>query len=175
MITVSLGFIATVPKEFVWTQNRQGLPAPRIKSKVSTRKFYFFLWSSLRCQSWNCLASGTCGESAAAPRHFATYVYVLVAIGIFGGQLELLSLWSEVKDFLLGLFGTLIGLFLLHRKQRDEEREKRIQYWREQVSIPQITDLSWPNHFASECIPSKFVANARDGTSIHTISARQYR
>jgi len=72
------------------------------------------------CESWNCLTSGACGESAAAPRHFAAYVYVLVVIGIAGG-----------------LFGTLIGLFLLHRKQRDEEREKRIQYWREQNAFHQ--------------------------------------
>jgi hypothetical protein len=33
----------------------------------------------------------------------------------------------------LGIFGTLFGLFLLHRRQRDQEREKRMQYWREQV------------------------------------------
>jgi len=30
--------------------------------------------------------------------------------------------------------GTLSGLFVTHRKQRDREREKRVQYWREQVS-----------------------------------------
>jgi len=31
------------------------------------------------------------------------------------------------------MFGTLIGLFCFHRKQRDSEREKRMQYWKEQV------------------------------------------
>lgn len=31
------------------------------------------------------------------------------------------------------MFGTLFGLFFFHRKQRDQEREKRLQYWREQV------------------------------------------
>jgi hypothetical protein len=67
------------------------------------------------CQSWNCLASSVCGASAAAPRHFSVFVYVIVAAGIFGG-----------------MFGTLIGLFVLHKKKRDEEREKRVQYWREQ-------------------------------------------
>ncbi|KAK2467751.1 hypothetical protein APHAL10511_000046 [Amanita phalloides] len=72
------------------------------------------------CQSWNCLSSGICGESAATPRHFAVFVYVIVAIGIFGGMV-----------------GTLVGLFLLHRKQRDEEREKRVQYWREQNAFHQ--------------------------------------
>lgn len=32
-----------------------------------------------------------------------------------------------------GMFGTLYGLFFLHGKQREAEREKRMQYWREQV------------------------------------------
>jgi len=36
---------------------------------------------------------------------------------------------------LTGMFATLITLFLIHRRQRDVEREKRIQYWNEQVSI----------------------------------------
>ena len=35
----------------------------------------------------------------------------------------------------LGIFGTLATLFIVHRKQRDAEREKRIQYWREQVRL----------------------------------------
>lgn len=33
----------------------------------------------------------------------------------------------------LGIIGTLIGLYFIHRKDRDQEREKRMQYWREQV------------------------------------------
>ena len=39
-----------------------------------------------RCDSWNCLSSGFCGASAATPRHFGVWVYVLVALGIIGGQ-----------------------------------------------------------------------------------------
>lgn len=31
------------------------------------------------------------------------------------------------------MFGTLVGLFFWHSKQRDADREKRVQYWREQV------------------------------------------
>ena len=31
------------------------------------------------------------------------------------------------------MFGTFIGLFCFHRKQRDSEREKRMLYWKEQV------------------------------------------
>jgi len=67
------------------------------------------------CDSWNCLSSGVCGISEAVPRHFSIWVYIVVALGIFGG-----------------MFGTLFGLFFTHRKQRDQEREKRLQYWREQ-------------------------------------------
>lgn len=37
---------------------------------------------------------------------------------------------------MLGMFATLIALFLIHRRQRDQEREKRLQYWCEQVSVP---------------------------------------
>lgn len=38
-----------------------------------------------RCASYNCLASGVCGYPAEAPRHFGTWVYIVVAVGIFGG------------------------------------------------------------------------------------------
>jgi hypothetical protein len=67
------------------------------------------------CASFNCLASGVCGKSAAEPNHFGAWVYVVVGFGIFGG-----------------MFGTLTSLFLWHRRQREKEREKRLQYWREQ-------------------------------------------
>jgi hypothetical protein len=33
------------------------------------------------------------------------------------------------------MFGTLFLLFVFHRRQRDEDREKRLQYWREQVGV----------------------------------------
>ncbi|KIM74332.1 hypothetical protein PILCRDRAFT_80164 [Piloderma croceum F 1598] len=72
------------------------------------------------CLSYNCLSSGTCGKAAEAPNHFGTWVYAIVAIGIFGG-----------------MFGTLTGLFIVHRRQRDSEREKRMQYWREQNAFRQ--------------------------------------
>jgi hypothetical protein len=67
------------------------------------------------CASFNCLSTGVCGKSAAAPNHFGAWIYILVGFGIFGG-----------------MFGTLSGLFLFHRRQREREREKRVQYWREQ-------------------------------------------
>ncbi|KAF8891638.1 hypothetical protein BD779DRAFT_1512250 [Infundibulicybe gibba] len=72
------------------------------------------------CASWNCLSSGVCGLGAATPRHFGIWVYIVVAVGILGG-----------------MFGTLVGLFLVHRKQRDQERERRMQYWREQNAFHQ--------------------------------------
>ncbi|TFK44656.1 hypothetical protein BDQ12DRAFT_673342 [Crucibulum laeve] len=72
------------------------------------------------CDSWNCLTSGVCGVAAATPHHFGIYVYILVALGIFGA-----------------MAGTLAGLFITHRKQREQEREKRAQYWREQNAFHQ--------------------------------------
>ncbi|EJD02985.1 uncharacterized protein FOMMEDRAFT_123111 [Fomitiporia mediterranea MF3/22] len=72
------------------------------------------------CQSMNCLPNQTCGEEIDAAAHVGTWVYIVVGIGIFGG-----------------MFGTLIALFFLHGKQRDREREKRLQYWREQNAFRQ--------------------------------------
>jgi len=72
------------------------------------------------CTSWNCLESGVCGVSESVPHHFGVWVYVVVGLGIFGG-----------------MFGTLFALYFTHRKQRDQEREKRMQYWREQNAFHQ--------------------------------------
>lgn len=54
-----------------------------------------------------------------------------------------------------GMFGTLIGLFFFHRRQRDDEREKRLQYWREQVRSFR-RDCSVPADLIAECIPTKY-------------------
>jgi len=72
------------------------------------------------CLSYNCSADGVCGTDVTEPRHLAIWVYIVVGIGIFGG-----------------MFATLIGMFFLHSKQRDAEREKRMQYWREQNAFRQ--------------------------------------
>ncbi|OCB90650.1 hypothetical protein A7U60_g2085 [Sanghuangporus baumii] len=72
------------------------------------------------CLSMNCLSSLKCGEEIDAAAHVGIWVYIIVGIGIFGG-----------------MFGTLIALFFLHAKQRDNEREKRLQYWREQNAFRQ--------------------------------------
>jgi len=72
------------------------------------------------CASFNCLSNGVCGVAAATPREFGAWVYVLVALGIIGG-----------------MGGTLTALYYSHRKQRDIERAKRAQYWREQNAFHQ--------------------------------------
>jgi hypothetical protein len=36
-----------------------------------------------------------------------------------------------------GMLGTLIALFFFHRRHRDTERERRLQYWREQNAFRQ--------------------------------------
>jgi len=48
---------------------------------------------------------------------------------------EIACLLVLVLIFSPGIFGTLAGLFIVHRRQRDSEREKRMQYWREQVRL----------------------------------------
>ena len=45
---------------------------------------------------------------------------------VWGGAIVLTGIYT-------GMFGTLFALFFLHSRQRDSEREKRLQYWREQV------------------------------------------
>ncbi|KAF9264276.1 hypothetical protein L218DRAFT_863363 [Marasmius fiardii PR-910] len=72
------------------------------------------------CESWNCLNNGVCGIDSAASFHLGVHVYILVGLGICGGMLA-----------------TLLGLFFLHRRQRDVDREKRMQYWREQSAFHQ--------------------------------------
>jgi hypothetical protein len=57
-------------------------------------------------------------------------------VGIFGGKTwqrptELVTLHFTHDD--LGMAGTLFLLFSIHGRQRENEREKRLQYWREQV------------------------------------------
>ncbi|TFK75273.1 hypothetical protein BDN72DRAFT_832127 [Pluteus cervinus] len=107
------------------------------------------------CDSWNCMSNGACGVDASIPHHFSPWVYAVVALGIIGG-----------------MFGTLIGLFVVHRKQRDEEREKRVQYWREQNTFHQnllqmresarASILSLPGHGNSA---RSTVYSTRDGAN----------
>ncbi|TFY70183.1 hypothetical protein EVG20_g2833 [Dentipellis fragilis] len=54
------------------------------------------------------------------PRDVKKWVYIVVGVGIFGG-----------------MFATLVIFFFLHGRARDVEREKRLQYWREQNAFRQ--------------------------------------
>ncbi|KAJ3523185.1 hypothetical protein NM688_g8768 [Phlebia brevispora] len=72
------------------------------------------------CSTYNCQSSGTCGRSANKPDHVPFWVYIIVGICIFGG-----------------MFATLISMCLIHRRHRNIEREKRMQYWREQNAFRQ--------------------------------------
>ncbi|QRW08258.1 suppressor of stem-loop protein 1 [Ceratobasidium sp. AG-Ba] len=72
------------------------------------------------CTSGNCLDDLTCGYPTDAPRQLGTWVYVVVGVAIFGGMLL-----------------TLGTLFMFHRKHRDEMRQQREQYWREQAALRQ--------------------------------------
>ncbi|KAF9071091.1 hypothetical protein BDP27DRAFT_1322768 [Rhodocollybia butyracea] len=72
------------------------------------------------CSTWNCLASGFCGPDQALDHTVNSWIYAVVGLGICGG-----------------MFGTLIGLFFLHLKQRDAEHERRQQYWHEQNAFHQ--------------------------------------
>ena len=67
--------------------------------------------------------------------------------------------------------GTLTGLYVTHRKQREQERAKRAQYWREQVMLLWLLILSNAAYVNSERFPSKSYANARNGACIDSIPA----
>ncbi|KAF9515450.1 hypothetical protein BS47DRAFT_1391634 [Hydnum rufescens UP504] len=70
------------------------------------------------CTSDNCALSGQCGPSASASKHVSTWVYAVVCAGIVGSMLAIL-----------------ITLFMIHRRSRETEQEKRAQYWREQEAM----------------------------------------
>jgi hypothetical protein len=72
------------------------------------------------CVSYNCGINGTCSRDVRDPNDLPVWVYIVVGVGIFGGMI-----------------GTLFGLFFLHGKQRETERDKRMQYWREQTAFRQ--------------------------------------
>jgi hypothetical protein len=60
-----------------------------------------------------------------------------------------------------GMFGTLFGLFSLHGKQREVEREKRMQYWREQVCTISSIAFSLELTTIADCFPSEHPAGER--------------
>ncbi|KAL1755714.1 hypothetical protein FB107DRAFT_290653 [Schizophyllum commune] len=84
---------------------------------MSTKDFGASCTADKECESYNCLADGKCGDPPSALRKLPSWVYIAVGGGILAITV-----------------GILVGLFMLHRKQGRIEREKRLQYWRDQVS-----------------------------------------
>lgn len=113
-----------------------------------------------RCLTFHCRRNGVCGPSGDSPRQFRTWVYSLVGIGIFGGKSQCFESLSASKVGLLGMFAALSTLYVIHRRQRDVEREKRIQYWHEQVSVRDTLgfDIVSLSVCPSECLPSEYYA-----------------
>ncbi|KAF8325226.1 uncharacterized protein EI90DRAFT_2976586 [Cantharellus anzutake] len=70
------------------------------------------------CSTMNCDTNGACGLDPSTVQHVATWVYVIVGVAIVGA-----------------MAGILITLFVLHRRSREAEQEKRAQYWREQEAF----------------------------------------
>jgi hypothetical protein len=100
------------------------------------------------CLSYNCGAEGKCDKDVTEPNHLPAWVYVIVSIGIFGG-----------------MFGTLFGLFFVHGKQREVEREKRMQYWREQTAFRQ--NILQMRETARHSILSQGSLSARSSVFLH--------
>jgi len=69
------------------------------------------------------------------------------------------------------MIGTLFLLFSIHGRQRENEREKRLQYWREQVkrifSYTTGEQLVLTNYHLSERFPPKHLADARNCPSFY--------
>jgi len=99
------------------------------------------------CASFNCDNSGVCIRAADVPNEFGVWVYVLAGVGISGG-----------------MFGTLFALSWIHRRQRETERERRLQYWREQHALREnIRQMQETTHMS---IMSLTGGNSRD--TIHS-------
>jgi hypothetical protein len=121
------------------------------------------------CVSYNCLPDQICGVNPSNPRHFPVWVYVIIGIGIFGGEHKCPASYALALNVSLGMIATLVFLFIVHGRQREDEREKRLQYWREQVKK---IILFWKRGLGLticllvECLPPKHLANARNSSQL---------
>jgi len=70
------------------------------------------------CASDNCDISGTCGRPTNTTKHVASWLYGVILAAILGSMAAILR-----------------GLYMVHRKSRLAEQEKRAQYWREQEAF----------------------------------------
>jgi len=100
------------------------------------------------CLSYNCGVNGVCLEDVRDPHALPIWVYVVVGISIFGG-----------------MFVTLFGLFFLHGKQREVQRERRMQYWREQTAFRQ--NILQMKETARNSILSQGSVSARSSVQHH--------
>ena len=67
------------------------------------------------CSTFNCAGDGKCSTTLDTSRKVGSGVY---AVGLF---------------IVSAMVGTLAVLYYIHKKYREMEHEKRLQYWREQV------------------------------------------
>ncbi|EIW83166.1 hypothetical protein CONPUDRAFT_121621 [Coniophora puteana RWD-64-598 SS2] len=100
------------------------------------------------CSTYNC--NGVCAGSTDSPNVVKFWVYVVIAVFILGGMIS-----------------TLVGLYLLHRRQREDAREKRWQYWNEQRSLRR--------HILQMCENAQMATSALDETSKGTMSEISHR
>jgi len=78
-----------------------------------------------------------------------------------------------------GVIGTLWLLFRIHGRQRENEREKRLQYWREQVKkiLSYTTKRAIRTdtyHHLPERFPPKYLADARNSSGFHILTPREF-
>jgi len=134
------------------------------------RKFTFM---TLRCDSWNCLSTGVCGETAATPHHFGTWVYVLVALGIIGGK-ELA--WMCIAVFFPNVTMTCRDVWYPYGTLFCPQKAARARACKT-CAILEGTGLSQmsvniydhpDDTSCAECLPSKPNANEGDCTGLHS-------
>ena len=69
------------------------------------------------------------------------------------------------------MFATLFGLFFLHGKQREVEREKRMQYWREQVCTTAASFAPTRLMIFVDRFPAEHPTDERNGEEFDLVSS----
>jgi hypothetical protein len=168
--------IATLNRKFAFKPRPSTQPVTPIKSIYGSSDYTMVIClpMTFRCSTYNCLSSGVCGKAPEAPNQFGTWVYIVVAVGIFGG-VKIFLCSGDRADLCSGIFGTLTALFIVHRRQRDNEREKRMQYWREQVRLfPPSYSFHMLNRFP-ECIPPEYHEHETECARQHPVHAPEWQ
>jgi hypothetical protein len=136
------------------------------------------LWEQVVLQTKSAVALIACplGSVASEPPSHAISLPGFIWLLAWGysavrrGNARLVTLHFTHDD--LGMIGTLFLLFSIHGRQRDDERDKRLQYWREQVKRifsyttgEQLVLTNITHH--QERFPPKHLADARDSPGFH--------